>query len=43
MAEEKTYTIEEAKAHGKEFIRQQAEILRTKLERKGDYKHVENV
>ena len=41
--DEKTYTVEEVKAHGKKFIAEQAEILKTNLKQKrGDksYTHV---
>jgi hypothetical protein len=31
MSEEKTYTMEEVKEHGRFFINQQAEILRKNL------------
>ncbi len=34
--EEKTYTIEEMKQHGKEYIAQQAEILRKNLREKSN-------
>ena len=34
MSEKKYYTIEEAKAHGREYIEKQAEILRKNLREK---------
>lgn len=44
MSEEKTYTLEEAKEHGRVFIKQQAEILRKNLrkskESNKDFYHV---
>ena len=41
--DEKIYTLEEAKAHGKKFIAEQAEILRKNLKEKRSDKNYVHV